>query len=123
MSASQASLDRPADTGGATNDSASRVKAGERRSSPSKHEIRRILGLSVPVSVILAERDMTIGSILGLTAGAIIEFDVRFDADLTLHAADRTIGRGQAVKVGENFGLRVRVIDDVHGRIEAMGGS
>jgi flagellar motor switch/type III secretory pathway protein FliN len=85
-------------------------------------EIRRILGLSVPVSVSLAERDMPIKSILSLTVGSIIEFNIPFDADLTLRVANQPIGRGQAVKVGENFGLRMTSINDVHERIEALAG-
>ena len=84
-------------------------------------DIERILGLTVPVSVTLAERDLTIESILDVKVGTIIEFDVPFDADLVLNAANHPIGTGQAVKVGENFGLRVTKLADVHGRIEAMG--
>lgn len=83
--------------------------------------VQRILGLSVPVSVILAERLMSVSSILAIRAGTIIEFDARYDAELTLQVADRVIGRGIAVKVGENFGLRLSSIDTVEGRIDALG--
>lgn len=86
-----------------------------------KGDIGRILGLSVPVGVTLAQRAMTIESILEITVGTIIEFDLAFDAELTLQVGDRTIGRGQAVKVGENFGLRITHIDSVPQRIGALG--
>ena len=89
---------------------------------PDEADVRRILGLSVPVTAVLAKRDMTIESILDIAAGTIIEFDVLFDSDLTLHVANRPIGSGQAVKVGENFGLRVTRIEAVRDRIDALGG-
>ena len=123
MSASQAGVEIPTNTGGASRASAPGLVATARRQSSPEQEIRRILGLSVPVSVVLAERDMTIESIIAITVGTIIEFNVSFDADLTLHVANHPIGRGQAVKIGENFGLRITAIEDVHDRIEAMRAS
>ena len=90
------------------------------RTTPQEPDIRRILSLTVPVSVTLAERDLDVEAILGIKVGMIIEFEVRFDADLTLNVADHPIGAGQAVKIGENFGLRITQITGVKGRIEAM---
>lgn len=85
-------------------------------------EVARILQLDVVANVTLAERNMTINSILGLTVGSIIEFEEPFDAPLTLNIGNHPIGLGQAVKVGENFGLRVSYIGTIRDRIDAMGG-
>ncbi|MBI1825036.1 MAG: FliM/FliN family flagellar motor switch protein [Planctomycetes bacterium] len=85
-------------------------------------ELDRILGLTVPCSVILARRQMSIQSILAVTVGTIVEFNVPFDADLTLYVANHPIARGQAIKVGENFGLRIDKIDSIEHRIDALGG-
>ncbi|UCC31242.1 MAG: FliM/FliN family flagellar motor switch protein [Phycisphaerales bacterium] len=85
-------------------------------------QIERILGISVPVAVMLAERDLPVDSILRITAGTIIEFEVPFDSELMLQVAGRTIGHGLAVRVGEVFGLRVAHIDTLEDRIDAMGG-
>jgi len=90
---------------------------------PRDAGVARILGLSVPVTATLAERDMTIESIMGISVGTIVEFDVPVDAELTLSVANRAIGKGQAVKTGENFGLRITRIDNVEHRIGAMRGS
>lgn len=84
-------------------------------------ELRRILRMRVPVLVNLAERDVSLHSVLRWTPGSIIEFDKPADSDLQLVIANKPIGSGHAVKVGENFGLRVTVIDDVTDRILAMG--
>ena len=85
-------------------------------------DVTRILGLTVKPTVCLAEREMTVESILEITIGTIIEFDVSFDAELSLRIGDHPIGRGQAVKIGENFGLRVTKIETLDERIHAMGG-
>lgn len=85
-------------------------------------QIERILNISVPVAVMLAERDMPVETILDIRVGTIIEFDVPFDSELTLLVTDHPIGAGHAVKLGENFGLRVSAIDSVEERIDAMGG-
>jgi len=85
-------------------------------------DVGRVLGLRVPVSVVLAERQMGLKSILEITTGTIIEFDVPFDAELVLCVADRRIGRGKALKVGENFGLCITKIETVQDRIDALGG-
>jgi flagellar motor switch protein FliN/FliY len=90
---------------------------------PRDAGVARILGLSVPVTATLAERDMTIESIMGISVGTIVEFDVPVDAELTLSVANHAIGKGQAVKTGENFGLRITQIDNLEHRIGAMRGS
>ncbi len=84
-------------------------------------DLRRILQLSVPVTTVLAERLMSVESVVAITVGTIIEFDVPFDSDLALRVSDRPIGAGQAVKVGENFGLRITQIGTVQDRIDALG--
>lgn len=89
----------------------------------AQQDISRILGLSVPVAVILTQRNMTVESLLEITVGTIIEFDMSFDAELSLRVGDQVVGRGQAVKIGENFGLRITQINSVENRIDAMGSS
>ncbi len=74
---------------------------------PREARVERILPLTVSVYVTVAERKMPIEGIVGISAGTIIEFGVPFDAELILRVGDQTIGYGQAVKVGENFGVRI----------------
>lgn len=78
--------------------------------------------MELPVTVELAHRDMTIESILAIGVGTIIEFAASFDSEHILHVALRPIGRGFAVKIGENFGLRITSIAPVEDRIESLGG-
>lgn len=89
----------------------------------SNAPLERILRLEVPVIVRLAECKMTLSKVLGLAPGAIIEFEKPADASLDLMINNKCIGNGQAVKVGENFGLRVGEIGTMAERVEAMGTS
>lgn len=85
-------------------------------------ELRRILQLEVPVIVQLADRHMDLADVLAFNVGSVIEFERKFDAELELVVSDRQIGLGHAVKVGENFGLRITRIGTVYNTIRALGG-
>lgn len=84
-------------------------------------EVGRILRLNVPVIVKLAERKLSLSEVMRLGAGAIIEFSKSSDEPLELLINNKVIGVGEAVKVGENFGLRLTQIGDVKQIIESMG--
>src|SRR2546423_6317944 len=85
-------------------------------------ELPAALRLEVPVIVRLGERMMTLGEVIGLAPGAIIELPKTSEAELDLMVNNKQIGTGTAVKVGENFGLRISYIGDVRERIAALGG-
>ncbi len=91
------------------------------QAEPTTADIQHILRLPVPVIVTLAERNMAVAMIVKIRVGTIIEFDVSFDSELTLEVANRPIGCGQGVKIGENFGLRISHIGSVEERIKALG--
>ncbi|MFO0972796.1 MAG: FliM/FliN family flagellar motor switch protein [Phycisphaerae bacterium] len=79
----------------------------------------RVLRLKVPLRVRLAQRRMSVHEIMQMTSGSILEFEKRVDAELELVAGSKCIGTGEAVKIGENFGLKVRFIGDVRARLAA----
>jgi flagellar motor switch protein FliN len=83
--------------------------------------LKRLLAIRVPVTVRLAERQMPIEKVLGLTVGAIIEFDRHADSDLDLVVSNMPIGVGNAVKCGERFGLRVIAVQPLAQRLLAAG--
>jgi len=91
------------------------------RGLSTDEKLRNLLSLAVPITVILAERDMNIESILATKVGTIIEFDVPFDSDLVLYVANETIAHGQAAKIGENFGIRITAIQSIKDRVNALG--
>ncbi len=93
-----------------------------RTTSPEPGELQRILRLEVPVIVRLASRRLPLAEVLRLGGGAILEFEKRSDDPLELLVNNKVIGLGEAVKVGENFGLRITRIGDVHDKLDAMSG-
>jgi flagellar motor switch protein FliN/FliY len=84
-------------------------------------ELNRILHLSVPVIVRLAQRRLTFAEVLRLGTGAIIEFEKASDEPLELMINNKVIASGETVKVGENFGLRITQIGDVKQVIRSLG--
>ena len=88
---------------------------------PSQGELQRILRLEVPVIVKLAERKLNLSEVMRLGTGAIIEFFKSSEEPLELLINNKVIGVGEAVKVGENFGLRITTIGDVKSVIRSMG--
>ncbi len=91
-----------------------------RSNTPS--ELQRILKLEVPVIVKLAERKLLLSEVMRLGVGAIIEFIKSNDEPLQLLINNKAIGVGEAVKVGENFGLRITQIGDIKQIIQSLGG-
>ncbi len=78
--------------------------------------------MEVPVIVTLARRTLTLSEVMRLGPGAIIEFIKSSDEPLELLINNKVIGLGEAVKVGENFGLKITQIGDVKEVIRSMGG-
>ena len=84
--------------------------------------LETILSLEVPVIVQIAELVMTVDEVTSMAPGAIIELPKAADDDLEIHVNNKMIGTGTAVKVGENYGIRVSYIGDLTDRITAMAG-
>ncbi len=68
---------------------------------------RTLLQIQVPMIVNLAAKKQSVGEITRLGPGSIIQFNKPCDESLTLQVGDLAIAEGEAVKVGENFGIRI----------------
>jgi flagellar motor switch protein FliN/FliY len=84
-------------------------------------ELSRILHLEVPVIVKLAERKLLLSEVMRLGVGAIIEFVKSSEEPLHLLINNKPIAVGEAVKVGENFGLRIKQVGDLKQLIASLG--
>jgi flagellar motor switch protein FliN/FliY len=73
------------------------------------------------VIVKLAERRLMLSEVMRLAPGAIIEFFKSSDEPLQLLINNKPIGVGEAVKVGENFGLRITQVGDLKQIIQSLG--
>lgn len=68
---------------------------------------RSLLKVQLPVSVKLASCKQKVNRVLEMGHGSIIEFEKRYDQPLELVVGGQVIALGEAVKVGEKFGLRI----------------
>ncbi len=68
---------------------------------------RSLLKIPVPVSVVLAQKRQPLGAVVELAPGAILQFDKSCEEMLEVHIGGRPVALGEAVKVGDKFGLRI----------------
>jgi len=85
-------------------------------------DIDSIMKLDVPIIVQVSERSMLLDELITCAPGSIIELPKSADEELSVLVNNVEIGRGTAVKVGENFGLKLTYVGDLRSKIEAMGG-
>jgi flagellar motor switch protein FliN/FliY len=78
----------------------------------------QVMALEVPVVVRLAQRTMRVGEVLELAPGAILELHRSAESELELLVNNCSVGFGVAVKVGENFGIRVTHMGDPAKRVQ-----
>jgi flagellar motor switch/type III secretory pathway protein FliN len=71
---------------------------------------RSLLKIKVPVVVTLAQKRQTLRRVLELAPGAIIQFDKSCGEMLQLAVGHRPLAQGEAVKVGDKFGICVSSI-------------
>lgn len=90
--------------------------------APVSPALARIRTLRVPLIAQLASRKLPLARIRRLSIGTILEFERNVEEPLELLANNRPIGRGIAVKIGENFGLRITAIRDAATRVRSLGG-
>ena len=84
-------------------------------------DVKQVLKLDVPLSVLLAEKTMSVDEIVSLAPGAVINFDKQYEEALGLLANGKTIGSGVAVKVNENFGIQIKEMGSREETIKALG--
>lgn len=83
-------------------------------------EFQTILKLTVPMIVQIGRRKLPLSEILSLSPGAIVELPKNADEELELLVNNKTVGHGNAVKVGENFGIRIQSITSARDRAQAL---
>jgi flagellar motor switch protein FliN/FliY len=80
---------------------------------------KAVLSIQTPLSVTLAAKKCSLEHIVDLVPGAMLTFDAHCDEPLTLEAGGKPIAKGDAVKIGDKFGLRIRELLNGRGDGEA----
>ena len=68
---------------------------------------RSLLRIDVPVVVTLATTRLPVSRILDMGPGTIVHFDKSYDSPLTLAVGSCDVAVGDAVKIGDKFGIRI----------------
>ena len=84
-------------------------------------DIQSLMKIEVPVIVLIAQHTLNVDEVRHLSPGAILELPTTLKDELEIHVNNQPIAMGTAVKVGENFGVRVTFVGDLKQRIEALG--
>lgn len=72
--------------------------------------VRSLMRIRVPVVVTLAQKRQRLSRIMELGPGSIIQFEKSCEEMLELDVGGRRVASGEAVKVGDKFGLRISAI-------------
>jgi flagellar motor switch protein FliN/FliY len=86
---------------------AGRAPQVENRASRS---IDFLLDIPLEISVEIGRRSMTMGELIELTPGTVVELDHGADEFLDIMANGKLVARGEAVMVGDRYGVRVMEI-------------
>jgi flagellar motor switch protein FliN/FliY len=96
--------------------------AGHMEPQLADSDIDRILEIPLEVSVELGRKRMRIGELLALSVGSVLELGTAAGAPLSIYANNTLIARGEAVVVGERYGIRVTDIVSPRERVRRLGG-
>ena len=82
----------------------------------------RVVRLPISVIVTLAEKKIELGQLREIGPGAILSFEKSCEDLLDLYVNNRLYCRGEAVKIGEKFGLKINEVGSVQERVSALVG-
>lgn len=86
-------------------------------------ELERILEVPLTIHVELGGKTMRVSEMLEVGAGTVIELDSAAGAPLGIYANNTLIAQGEAVVVGERYGVRVTDIITPAERVRRLGQS
>ncbi len=78
--------------------------------------VRRLMPMTVKVSVRLAEKKIGLEQLQNLSPGTLITFPKSCDDLLDMYVNNKLYAQGEAVKIGEKFGLKVNEVGTVKER-------
>ena len=94
----------------------------EDTSVPRPSELERILDIPLTVHVELGRKKLRISELLEMGAGGVVELDAQAGAPLAIYANQTLLARGEAVVVGERYGVRITDIVSPEERVKRLGG-
>ncbi len=84
--------------------------------------IERVLEIPLTIHVELGRKKMKIRELLQVGAGAVVPLETQAGSPLSIYANNTLIAEGEAVVVGERYGVRVTDIVSPAERVKRLGG-
>jgi flagellar motor switch protein FliN/FliY len=99
------------------------LDASDLVSGPARENdaVARILDLPLVIHVELGHRRMRVTDLLQIGVGSVIDLDTAAGAPLGIYANNTLIAQGEAVVVGERYGVRVTEILTPTERVKKLG--
>lgn len=88
----------------------------------AKYAARRqtLLGIPVCINVQLAKKKIELGQLMNMGPGTIVTFEKSCEDLLDLYINNQLYCRGEAVKIGEKFGIKINEIGSIEERVSAV---
>jgi len=83
--------------------------------------IDSLLDISVEISVEIGRTKLTIGELLALSKGSIIELNRIAGESVDIYVNDKLLGKGEIVLVNERLGVRIMEILTPKERVQELG--
>lgn len=80
-----------------------------------------LLDISVDISVEIGRTKLTIGELLALSKGSIIELNKIAGESVDIYVNDKLLGKGEIVLVNERLGVRIMEIITPKERVQELG--
>ena len=88
-------------------------------SSPS--ELERVMDVRVALTVELGKRRVRIAEVIDFGPGSVIEFPKSADEPLDVLVNGQLVARGEAVVIGERYGIRITEVVSPNQRLRTSG--
>jgi len=84
-------------------------------------DVDRILDIPLDIHVELGRRRMRIEELLAMEVGSVLELGTAAGSPLAIYANRVLVAHGEAVIVGERYGVRITDIVPAHERVRRLG--
>ena len=85
-------------------------------------QLENLARIAVPLSVVLATKQMVLEDILNLSSGSVVEFEKSHKDPIDLVVAGKAIARGDAVTIRDKFGIKITEIGSARETLKKLGG-
>jgi flagellar motor switch protein FliN/FliY len=87
----------------------------------SELNLDSVLDVAVEISVEIGRAKMTIGELLSLSKGSILELNKAAGESVDIYVNEKLLGKGEVVVVNERLGIRMMEIVTPKERVQKLG--